>query len=261
MVENLPSTLAFSAFGLVFVAIGLYTANTGRKARAKSTRIEETDTTRIRDIRPGTVELKGTARLPDDETPLKSPIQRTDALAAHVEVEEWESSGQGSGSWETKHESRTAVPLLVDDGTGEVRVQLPADGELNVEQIRTKVGSGDEPPEPIRRYVEREESVGEASRRDIGPVSIGDRRRYSEGLIEPGEDVYVLGHAREEQAGWGDRTLVVDEPTEAGDFILSDKSEAELITEGERGGLISLGFGAVLTLVGASVMVLPWLSV
>jgi hypothetical protein len=149
--------------------------------------------------------------------------------------------------------------MVVDDGSGEVRVELPEDGELNVEQMRTKVGSGDDPPEPIRRYIERAEGIDEASQIDIGPVSVGDRRRYSEGLVEPGEDIYVLGRAREEQAGWGDRAVVVDEPTAAGDFILSDKSEEELVKEGKHGGLVSLGFGAAFFLVGASVMVVPWL--
>lgn len=151
------------------------------------------------------------------------------------------------------------MPIVVD-GTGEVRVELPADGTLNVEMTRTKVGSGDEPPEAIRRYVEREQSVDEASRRDIGPLSIGGRRRYGEGLVEPGEEVYVLGRACQKQADWGERSLVVDEPTAAGDFLLSDKSEQALIKEGKYGGLIYIAFGGLSTLVGASVMVVPWLE-
>jgi hypothetical protein len=259
MIQELVPTLIISGFGLIFVVVGLFLLNAGRKARAKSSRIESTETIQIRDMQPGTVELKGTARLPDDETLLESPIQRADALAHHVEVEEWDSSGEGSGNWKTRHESQVSVPMVVDDGSGEVRVELPEDGELNVEQMRTKVGSGDDPPEPIRRYIERSEGIDEASQLDIGPVSVGDRRRYSEGLVEPGEDIYVLGRAHEEQAGWGDRAVVVDEPTAAGDFILSDKSEEELVKEGKHGGLVSLGFGAAFFLVGASVMVVPWL--
>ena len=260
MVQELVPTLIISGFGLIFVVIGLVLLNAGRKARAKSSRIESTETTQIRDIQPGTVELKGTARPPDDEALLESPIQRADALAHHVEVEEWDSSGEGSGNWKTRHESQASVPIVVDDGTGEVRVELPEDGELNVEQMRTKVRSGDEPPEPIRRYIERAEGIDEAGRHDIGPLTVGDRRRYSEGLVEPGEDVYVLGQAREEQAGWGDRAFVVDEPTAAGDFILSDKSEDALIKEGKYGGLIYLGLGAMFTLMGTSVVVIPWLG-
>jgi hypothetical protein len=260
MAQDLLVKLGWSGFSLVFLIVGLYTMNKGRAQRARSERIAETETTEIRDLQPGTVEVKGAARPAEDSTVFDSPIQREDALAARVEVEEWESSGQGGGSWETKHEEQTAVPMTVDDGTGEVRVELPEDGVLNVEETRTKVGSGDEPPEQIQRYLENEADVEEATRHDLGPLSIGDRRRYSEGMIEPGEEVYVLGNAREEQAGWGERERVIDKPTGSGDFILSDKSEADLIREGKRGGLVYLAFGGLFTVVGTAFTIYPWVA-
>jgi hypothetical protein len=260
MVQDLVVRLGVSGFGAVFVVVGLYTMNRGRTRRARSERIADTETTEIRDLRPGTVEVEGTAHPAGDATVRESPITRTDALASQVEVEEWESGGQGSGNWETIHEEESAVPMTVDDGTGEVRVELPPDGGLDLEQARTEVGSGDEPPEPVRRYVEREADVEEAARHDVGPLSLGERRRYSEGVIEPGEEVYVLGSAREEQAGWGEREYVIDEPTGAGDFVLSDRSEADLIREGKRSGLVLLGFGGLLTVVGTLVAASPWVA-
>lgn len=54
--------------------------------------------------------------------------------------------------------------------------------------------------------------------------------------------------------------MVVDEPTAAGDFILSEKSEKVLIKEWKYRGLIYLGFGARFVLAGASVMLTPWLG-
>ena len=260
MVQDLFVKLGLSAFGSLFVAVGLHTMNDGRKERAKSGRIADIETTRIRDLRPGTAEVKGTAHPAEDATALESPITKTDALATQTEVEEWESSGQGGGSWETIHETETGVPIIVDDGTGEVRIELPSDGGLNVEQTRTEVGSGDEPPAAIRRYVENTADVDEAARRDFGPLSIGDRRRYSEGAVEPGEEVYVLGTAREEQGDWGERDFVIDEPTDSGDFVLSDKSEADLVREGKRGGLVPLAFGGLLAVVGTAVTLYPWLA-
>lgn len=260
MFQGLLENIAISGFGLVFVVAGLYTMNKGRVERAQSERIDDTETTAIRDLEPGTVELKGTARPAEDANVVESPITEQDALATYVEMEEWESSGQGGGSWETKHEDRTTVSMIVDDGTGEVRIELPADGELNVEETKTEVGSGDEPPEQIKQYLEAEAAIQEASRYDVGPLSFGERRRYSEGMIEPGEDVYVLGAAREAESEWGERNFVVDEPTESGDFVLSDKSEEELIREGKRSGLVYLGFGGALTAVGVFVAVIPWVG-
>lgn len=260
MAEDLIVKLGWSGFSLVFVIVGLYTMNKGHTQRARSERIDETETTEIRDLRPGTVEIKGTAHPAENATPIESPIRGTEALATHVEVEEWESSGKGGGSWETKHKEQAAVPMTVADGTGEVGVELPADGTLNVEQTETKVGSGDEPPEPIRRYLEDEPEIEEATRRDLGPLSFGDRRRYSEGLIKPGEAVYVLGRAREEQAGWGERHYAIDEPTEAGHFILSDKSEADLVRETKRSGLVFLAFGGFTAVVGTAFAIFPWVA-
>lgn len=252
--------LVISGFSMIFVVVGLLLVNQGRKARARSQRIAETETTPIRQLQPGTVEIKGVAQPAEDGSLLDSPITRTESLATYVEVEEWESSGQGGGSWKTKHDKTQSTPIVVDDGTGEVRVELPPDGDLTVETTQTKVGAGDEPPEMIKRYLERDDAIDEASRGSIGPLSYGDRRRYSEGVIEPGEEIYVLGTAREERAGWGEREYVIDEPTPAGDFVLSDKSEDELISEGKRTGLFYFGFGGVFTLFGLVGTVAPWVA-
>jgi len=146
MVQGLVSNLAISGFSLVFVVFGLYMANRGRKERAQSERIAETETTPIRELQTGTVEVKGTVELAEDEPLLQSAFSREDALATYVEVEQWESSGQGGGNWETIHKAEEAKPMTVDDGTGEVRVALPDDGGLNVEVEETKVDAGDEPP-------------------------------------------------------------------------------------------------------------------
>lgn len=64
--------------------------------------------------------------------------------------------------------------MIVDDGTGEVRVEFPADGELAVEPTQTEAKSGDELPERIQRYVETEPNVGESPQRRYGPLGIGD---------------------------------------------------------------------------------------
>jgi hypothetical protein len=260
MVEELLFKLGWSGFSLIFVVVGLSLMNAGRKRRARSERIADTGTTKIRDLQPGTVQVRGTAHPAEDATVMESPITHTDALVSRVEVEEYDSGGEGGGHWDTIHEDETAVSMIVDDATGEVRVELPPDGGSNLEQIRTRVGSGDEPPEPVRRYVESEADLDEATRHDLGLLSVGDRRRYSEGAIEPGEEIDVLGRAREERAGWGERDYVIDEPTESGDFVLSDRSEEELVQEGKLSGLLLLAFGGVFAGAGTLFTVFPWLA-
>jgi hypothetical protein len=251
--------IPFVGMGLLTLGIGLYLVRTGQRQRRKKAKIASTETTQIRDLGPGTVEVKGAARPTDDGSVLRSPITGADALATYVNVERYSSGGGGetgsSGSWKTIYENTESVPLLVDDGTGEVRVELPENGALNVEQDRTRVGGGDEPPERIRQFVEREEAVDEADRGE-GLLSTGERRRYSEGMIEPGEDVYVLGRATE-TAGWDGGGYVIDGPTDSGEFILSDKSEEQLITEAKwlggfvlAIGVVTTGVGGIITLAG-----------
>jgi hypothetical protein len=252
--------LPFVGMGLLTLGIGLYLVRTGQRQRRKKAKIASTETTQIRNLGPGTVEVKGAAHPTDDGSVLRSPIARADALATYVSVERYSSGGGGEtgggGSWKTIYEDTQSVPMLVDDGTGEIRVELPEDGALNVERDRTRVGGGDEPPERIRRFVEREEAVDEATRHDLGLLSTGERRRYSEGMIEPGEDVYVLGRATE-TAGWDGQGYVIDEPTASGEFVLSDKSEEQLVREAKWSGalllaigVIAAGVGGVITLAG-----------
>lgn len=255
MVQN----LIISVGSIAFVVMGLITMNKGRKERAESTRMEETETTESRDLEPGTVEVKGSVHGTEDATVRESPIAGTDALAVRIEVKEWDTGGQGAGNWKTIFEDETAEPLFIDDGTGEVLVDLPADGGLNLEQSEWKVEAGDDPPAEIRTYVETEPGLDLPDGHDIGPVSTGERRRYLEGTLEPGEDAYTLGTARETEAGWDSREYVIDEPTRDGDFVLSDKSEAQLIEEGRKGGLVFLAFGGLLTVVGLGVIVRSFL--
>ncbi|ELZ11104.1 hypothetical protein C479_07343 [Halovivax asiaticus JCM 14624] len=245
-----------SVFGLVFVVAGGITMYHGYGERAEGGVIAETETTAIRDLTPGPVEVKGTVRPADDATAMESPFSATEALAVSVEVEE-----RQDGSWNTIFADEWTESLLVDDGTGEVPVDRPPAGELDLEGSEIEVGVDDEPPAAVRRYVENEPTLEIPDRQSLGPVTVGERRRYTEGVLEPGDDGYVLGAARETAAGWDRADYVIDEPTESGEFVLSNRPERELIEERTQGGLISLAFGGLLALVGTAVAILPWLPV
>lgn len=260
MVEPMIFKVVWSGFSAIFVLAGLFIANKGRKARNRSKLIEETETTKIRELTPGKAEVKGNASPTEGGSTVRSAIYRNEGLATKVKVEEYHSNSNGGGSWKTIHEESDVVPFVVDDGTGEVRID-PQQSErtVNVELNRERVRGGEEPPEEIQQFIEREKEVDSATS-SLGPIDFGQRRRYSEGVIEPGESVYVLGRAREEDAGWGERGYVIDEPTATGEFILSDKSEEQLVKEGKWGGTLILVFGAVFAFFGAVFAVFPWLA-
>lgn len=253
--------IAISIGSIVFVFVGLLTINKGRRERAESGRIEETETTAIGDLTPGPTEIKGTVHPTNDATIQQSPFSNTESIATHIEIKEWHTGGQGAGNWRAIYEEKSAEPMVVEDGTGEVEVELPPEGGLNLETTETTIESDDEPPPEIRQYVENHTDVDIPERHSVGALSVGERRRYVEGVLEPGEDVYLLGKVRKPDAGWDEQEYVLDTPTAEGDFILSNKSEEELIREGERGGLVFLVFGGILTIVGVGSLVYPLLPV
>ncbi len=259
MVQDLILKLVGAFIGLSIAGYGCYMIYKGREKRAKSDRLDDIETTPISGLQSGTVGVKGTAHLTEDADVIESPIEKKNALAAHVTVEEWKSGEDGKG-WITIHEEELGVPITVGDGTGEVRVELPDNGRLDIEQTQTKVDSDDEPPERIQQYIENEPNIDEGTRHHHGPVSIGDRRRYSEGVIKPGEDVYVVGTAREIQSDWGEQTGVIDEPMESGQFILSDRSKAELVQEAKQGGRNQLAIGGIIVLFSTLFTIIFWVN-
>lgn len=257
MAPEILSTLIPIFFGLFFVGVGCHVMNIGRKQYAQCNRVTDTDTTSIRSLQPGTIGVEGIAHPAEDATVTRSPIEMDDALVARVKVEK--NTGGSGTNWKIIHEETIREPLIVDDGTGEIRVEFPDDGELIVEQIQTEVQSGHEPPERIQRYVENEPNVTEVTNRSYGPLGIGEHRRYTEEIIEPREHVYVLGTAREIQGSESEQQCLVDKPTEAGDFILSDKSKSELVEQLNQIGIKRLAMGGFFVFIGILCISWPWL--
>ena len=257
MAQDLLLKLVGACFGLSFAGVGCYIMYSGRKKRAQSDRLDSIETLHISGLQPGRVSIEGTVSPAEDATVMESPIEKQTAVAYHVTVEEWE---EDDGGWKTIHEEQRGLPMTVSDGTGEIRVELPSDGRVDVEQTQTRVDSDEEPPERIQQYVENEPAVDVATRHQYGPVSTGDWRRYSEGVIEPGEEVCVVGAARDLEGGWGEQTHVVDEPPESGEYIISDKSKAELVHEEKKSGRNRLALGGAIVLMSTLFSVIFWVN-
>lgn len=240
--------LLFTAIGLGLVIVGALVVRYGRREQRRSNRLSETETTEIDFLEPGTVEIKGTARPVEDGATVEGPLSGDEALVTTVEVDKRVSTRHGS-SWQTIHDDETVRPFRVDDGTGEVRVDPPRDANVALDVTRTVVEGDEEPPEGIRRFVQREEAVDAAD--EGGLISSGEKRRYGEGLIEPGEDVYVFGHAVEESGdAWGEHRYVITDDDALDEFLLSDRSEEELTSGKKIGAVILYAVGGFLLLLG-----------
>jgi len=184
----------------------------------------------VRDLetRSGPVEIEGTATVDEGRT-VETPFTGTECLAYEYEAQEYRSSGKNS-SWRTLEEGGDAVPFVVEDGTGRVRVD-PSGAALHFEEHATRVDAGSEPPERIAQYIESTDDIDiQDGTADlvITEVNYGNDQKFVERRLDVDEDVYVYGEAdRAAAGGWG--SGLVDAVVADGDrtpvFVVSDTSE------------------------------------
>lgn len=238
-------------FGLAMVGVGLKLGKQGYDQRRRADRIAEIDTTDVRDLQPGLVEVHGTVRPVDDGGTHRAPISDADAVASEVEV-----TRKAGRNWRRIHENRRSDPFVVDDGTGEVRVEPTADAWLGLAEREIEVEPREEAPRDVERFAEESGLVEEEGRSMVDSgTRLNARYRFREGVLEPGEETYVLGTAVEEAEEWGDRRFVLT--GEDAELVVSDKPEGALVEDERKQGLLRLGFGAFVALFGLAAIVLP----
>lgn len=247
--------------GGVFLVVGLVQlARAGSELRTVY-HILTNDPIPIRELptRSGPVEIEGTAAVADGHDPVRSIFTETPCLAYEYEVEEYRSSGKNS-SWHTLDEGSMAVPFVVEDETGAVRVR-PDNAEFRFEDHTLRVDGGQEPPERIREYIARTDDVDPQNKSldvVVTELNYGNDQRFTERRLDPGEDVYVYGTAGRGPGGeWGSRLVnaAVEDGPGIPEFVVSDTSEAETArrigkSAAWRGvaGLFFGGVGAVVLL-------------
>ncbi|QDX40412.1 transmembrane domain-containing protein [Salarchaeum sp. JOR-1] len=251
--------------GVVLLLIAAFAGVYGRRQHRRSALVEGTETTDVRDIREeGRVELKGTVRT---ENAFDSPIRGDPAVVSAWEVEEWDERGD-TEMWETRAEGVYATPFTLDDGTDSVTIDVgthvdDVSSGTGIDDIQvsavdvdrflstgvtvdgvtaaidgfsaeTTVPPDAEPPERIAAFVRGETGVATQSDSVTNVIDIGNahgERRYYEATLSPGDDVYVLGHARATDTATHPLKPddVVIEPVDGETFIVSDKPESELV--------------------------------
>jgi hypothetical protein len=251
--------------GIVLLIIATFAGVYGRRQHRRSTLVRDTETTDIRNIKSESlVELKGTIRADDS---FDSPIAGETTAVSAWEVEEWDERGS-SDMWETRAEGIYAVPFELDDGTGRVRVDVgnhvndassgtgiqevqvgPVDIDRFVSNgvtvdnvlaplenfsVEISVPPDGDPPERIAEFVRGEAEIGPQTDSITNIIDFGTKhgeRRYYEGTLGPGDEIYLLGQSRADENAT--RPLkpedVVITPPDDGQFIISNKSEAELV--------------------------------
>lgn len=240
------------SYGLVLVTVGGVVAALAATQLRPVAHILRNDPLAVRDLvyHDGPAEVEGAARA-DDET-VRAPFTGVECLVYEYEAQEYRSSGQSS-YWKTLDEGAAAVPFLLEDDTGAVRVDAP-EAELHVETRTVTVPAGEEPPERIARYIRQTDEIDPQHGRTVDLVvtelNVGNRQRFRERRVDPGDEVYVYGALERAPAGeWG--SGVVDALLTRGGspLVVSDTSEL--------GTALRIGRWPLLFLAGALVLLLP----
>ncbi|AFZ72331.1 GIDE domain-containing protein [Natronobacterium gregoryi] len=204
------------------------------------------------------VELEGTATAAEET--ISSPLTGTDCLVYEYEVEEHQSSGNGS-SWNTVAEGAAAVPFRLEDDTAGVRVEPEeADCALST-AVTVGVDGGEQEPTQVEEFLETESELESENRSiDLGvvEVSTGNNRRYYERRLDPGEDVYVFGQshydidARETMRDVG---AVIEDGPETPAFVVADSCQYVAAKRLARPGLRWTGGGVLAAAIGLLLLV------
>lgn len=213
-------------FSGLFLLVGLLVIYAGFDEWRKKRLIQDTPTEQVRSIAAGRTEIAGTAT-PTEGT-VEQPFAEGECLYADWEIEEHHHDDDGS-DWHTIDRGEVATPFALDDGTGTVRVAASTDATWEISEehhTRIDVGARESPPEEVRSFLETH------SETDVGDEGIvfGDRRRYTQEVLPPNEEVYVFGRAaeREDASGSNEERLVMERDGGSGRFIISDMTESEL---------------------------------
>jgi hypothetical protein len=205
-------------FDLVLVAFGLVGVALSAGNAARWLRFRVVGDTPTGDVTEGPVALTGTV---EHDDPPQSPFFGSAAVAWMWTVAAKNRHGttyEGRRAWEDARTGQDGVPFRVDDGTGPVRVEpTGAQFDLAGETVEER-DPGDWPGR-----------AAEVADLDVG----GERFRFRESTVAPGDTVTVLGVASGSPPTVADAT---DEP-----FVVSDGPREWTL---RRYALRALGFGA-----------------
>ena len=243
----------FIALGAVMLIVS------GRRELDRVRRIRETPTTPARDVRDGFVEVKGTV---EPGQVMHSPFFQVPCVLVQWRVEEYRKNGK-SHNWRTVLEGLDGQPFSIRDATGAVRVTpvaasrgtalAPLAAERQGALTLYLAGKNTTTSGVFRAAPDHIEGFLARHGRSASGWLLNKNMRYTEELIQPGEAIYALGHARATPGG-------AQLDTHGGELILANLVEEELVHRVGSSGRWRVGGGAVLGLGAATLAVFALLQ-
>ncbi|MCK1797505.1 E3 ubiquitin ligase family protein [Streptomyces sp. XM4193] len=254
--------MAMILIGLAALAFGALVAFKVRGTNERINRLERTETVTISDLRamqqaaaeaagPGhfryPCEVVGVARAHRDGL-ITSQLKEIRCVWHRHKItrkyEEFRRDSKGRRQKETRHEvvsqHRSGTAFFVEDASGKVVVR-PSGADV--------VGAA----KPLNNFVQQQGDRGGVS---VGPLTFGGHGgtvgfKHEEWVLREGVQLFVHGEASDVNG-----YLEIGKPAESGEYIVSAKSERELLKDETRELMIGGTMAGVILLGGAVLLVL-----
>jgi len=231
-------------FAAVLVGVGALLIWRGTVAKNKTKAITDTKTSQVSRIVPGLVEVKGTVRCAGPH--VVSPMTKARCVLFHFHVEEWRQHGK-SGSWRTVINDTKDAGCVLTDGSGDVRLNLLEAELLLKPDTHAKSGTFNDASPEVEAALA---SYGRSSQGFI----FNKGMKYTETVLHEGDLIYALGTATSHPQGGYQLSKGNDL------FIVSDKTEEEIVAHFNKSGILSFVFGGLLAVGGLALAIVPMLN-
>lgn len=166
-------------------------------------RLQQVPTVPIAEAKEGVlVKVTGTLS-PVGEAALEGPLTGRRCVGYVIEVKERMRSG-ANVNWETIVTKEDAVTFAIEDASGSALVKAPGAHLVLVRDGHVRSGTVDENSERAQAFLMAQGTPSENVLRKKKAF------RYEEGVLEPGEEVSVLGFGTWEEGPDGVKRLVVE---------------------------------------------------
>ena len=225
--------------GVMLIILGLIMFYNSLKNLKIKRLIENVPTSKARSVAMGLAELKG--KIESRNKTLSDPFDGKDCVYWHIHIQQYMKRGKRR-TWVTRHKAKKQVPFYLTDQTGSVLVNMQGANSKNVKrdnEYDSAMFFSDDIPSKVENYCNKENV------KLRGWLGGKKRMRFRVTYLEPNDDIFIIGSARspniDETNGLKKITAVIDKSKD-GIFILSDKSEKELIDDyGGQSWIVPLG--------------------
>jgi hypothetical protein len=169
-------TMAYATFAL---CAGPYFFYRGFRDLQLKRLLQNTPTSHIRSMSMGLVEVSGRVNARSE---LVAPFSGKACAYWDIDI-----STPFKNSWSVVHHACSKHPFYIDDGTG-VALAYPDGADCKLPFAEGEICQGNSLPEPYASYVKEHDNL------DLTMARMG-QMRFRERLIDPGQQVFVLGSA------------------------------------------------------------------